>query len=89
VIQIEYHRNFKKHYQKRIKNNRKLDFIFRQRTTQFIVNPNSSQLNNHQLTGLKKGLFSFSITGDIRVIYRWIDSHTVYFLDIGTHNQVY
>lgn len=34
------------------------------------------------------GKRAFWITGDIRVVYR-VRGDTVYFLDIGTHNQVY
>ena len=45
-------------------------------------------LSNKPLTGQKRALRAFGITGDIRVVYR-IEGNTIYLYDIGTHNQVY
>lgn len=45
-------------------------------------------LNDHSLKGSKDGHRSFSITGDVRVIYRETESAYI-FKDVGTHNQVY
>lgn len=89
MIKIDFHKKFQKNYLKRIKNNKKLDFLFHKRVEQFILNPEYCQLNNHKLTGKLQKSCSFSINGDIRIIYQWIDSETVLFLDIGSHNQVY
>jgi addiction module RelE/StbE family toxin len=89
MIKIEFHTRFQKNYKKRIQSNKKLDKLFRKRTQQFCINPNSALLNNHQLVGKMKGLYSFSIGGDNRVIYQWKDKNIVLFLDIGSHNQVY
>lgn len=89
MIDIDFHKKFQKHYYKRIKNNRNLDIIFHEKVDLFAIDPNNKILNNHYLIGKMKGLYSFSITGDIRVIYQWIDSERVLFLDIGSHNQVY
>jgi len=54
----------------------------------FKINPQNPILRDHALKGDKIGLRSFSITGDYRVIY-YIEDETAYFLDIGTHAQVY
>lgn len=80
---------FEKHFQKRIKNNQKLVTRFETRLKTFIKDPQNSSLRNHQLKGLKKGLYSFSITGDYRVIYKYSSKDEVTLVDIGTHNQVY
>ena len=55
----------------------------------FLDNPTYPLLNDHALKGDQSGRRSFSITGDIRVIYRKMDESTVLLLDIGSHNQVY
>jgi addiction module RelE/StbE family toxin len=89
MIEIDFHKKFQKHYLKRIKFNTNLDNIFHEKVRLFSSDPNCKILNNHYLTGRMKKLYSFSITGDIRVIYQWVDSETVLFLDIGSHNQVY
>jgi len=89
MIKIILAPSFKKCYSKRIAHNKKLIFVTTKRFEQFSIDPNCQQLHNHQLIGKMKGLYSFSITGDIRVIYRWVDNTTVLFMDIGSHNQVY
>jgi len=45
-------------------------------------------LQDHLLMGKLEGYRAFSVTGDIRVVY-YIHDQTAYFVDIGTHNQVY
>ena len=89
MIKIDYHLRFEKHYQKRIKSNKKLDYIFRKRVEQFVTDPECRELRNHQLIGKKRGIYSFWITGDMRCLYQWIDKERVLFLDVGSHNQVY
>lgn len=89
MINITLSPNFKKVYSKRIKGNKKLVNRVSERLQIFQQNYNDCSLKNHQLIGPMKYLYSFSITGDIRIIYQWIDQNTVLFLDIGTHNQVY
>lgn len=61
---------------------------FDNRVKLFGENYQNPQLKDHQLTGKLQGFRSFSVTGDIRVIY-YINDDTAYFVDIGTHNQVY
>ena len=88
-MRITFSPSFKKAYSKRIKNNKKLVFVVTKRIEQFKTDPDCLQLHNHQLVGSMKGLFSFSVNGDMRIIYEWINKETVLFLDIGSHNQVY
>jgi len=79
---------FRKHYHKRIELNSSLDKRFEEQYLLFLQNPTDPILKNHELKGDKLGMRSFSITGDIRVVYYILD-YTAYFVDIGTHNQVY
>ena len=46
-------------------------------------------LNDHALHEPWAGCRSFSVTGDVRVIYRLISSDLCEFLDIGTHHDLY
>ena len=46
-------------------------------------------LKDHALAGEFEGCSSYSITGDVRVIYRFIDLNKVVFLDVGTHHELY
>lgn len=89
MINITISPDFKKAYSKRIKGNKKLEMRVLERIGLFQKDSKNKVLNNHYLIGKMKGLYSFSITGDIRIIYQWVDEKTVLFLDIGSHNQVY
>lgn len=55
----------------------------------FKKNPNDSRLDNHPLKKKLRGKWSFSITDDIRIIYRLVGKNTVRFLVIGPHKKVY
>lgn len=88
-MKIDYTKRFLKNFAKRIAPNQNLDRKFKERVKQFAEDPSSKVLKNHKLSGTLEEFRSFSITGDIRVIYRQISSDTVEFYDIGTHNQIY
>ena len=81
-------KDFKKAYAKRISHNKNLTTRFENRYDLFVEEPTNPVLKDHVLSGKLKGYKAFSITGDIRVVY-YIHNDTAYFVDIGTHNQVY
>ncbi|OGG14289.1 hypothetical protein A2773_06755 [Candidatus Gottesmanbacteria bacterium RIFCSPHIGHO2_01_FULL_39_10] len=86
---IDFHSKFRKNFKKRVAFNPALKQKFQQRTELFRENPKNPELHDHQLTGKKRSFRAFSVTGDIRVVYRIIDQELVRFYDIGSHNQVY
>lgn len=88
-MKIRLHHKFKKFYKIRIAPNKQLVLQTETRINLFKANPRNPILENHKLTGAKKGLNSFSITGDIRIVYLPISEDEVVFMDIGSHNQVY
>ena len=87
-MKIEFYHGFIKSYKKRFGGNKKVKAKFVERTKLFQNNPTNPILKDHQLKGEKSNQRAFSVTGDIRVIYQ-ITRNIVYFVDIGTHNQVY
>ena len=87
-MNIEYHKIFIKNFKKRFGDNLKVKKQYKNRLKLFIKNPANPILKNHSLKGKKFRLHSFSITGDIRLVYFRTETRIV-FLDIGTHNQVY
>ena len=86
-MKIEYHKQFRKHYQKRIAHNPALvkRFVERLRTLQ--IDLDDPSLRNHELMGDKIGYRAFSVTGDIRVVYK-IEGEDIRLYDISSHNQV-
>ena len=81
-------KDFKKAYKTRIQSNKNLVKRFEERYDLFEKNPDDPILKDHTLGGKLKGHRAFSITGDIRVVY-YKHKGITYFIDIGTHNQVY
>jgi|SRR3989344_3084469 len=55
----------------------------------FSKNPEDTRLDNHPLRKPMEGKWAFSITEDIRIVYKWSSKTTVRFLEIGPHVKVY
>jgi addiction module RelE/StbE family toxin len=85
---IEYHRIFLKHFENRLASNSSLVLKFKEKIKLLENDPNNPSLKSHNLSGSKKGFRSFSLTGDMRVVYK-IEGRTIRLYDVGTHNQVY
>ena len=62
---------------------------FQERFSLFRQNPFHPLLNNHKLSGDRKDQRSINITGDWRLIFEQVDSHTIRLLDIDTHRNLY
>ncbi len=86
---IKTHPKFDKLYKKRILSNSNLDIKFKERIKLFTENHTHPLLEDHKLKGDKKGYRSFSVTGDIRVIYYPVSDSEVILVEVGSHNQVY
>jgi addiction module RelE/StbE family toxin len=85
---IKYHKEFLKNYRKRIYPNKKLTEQFKTQLQKFIDNPTDPILRDHKLIGKKQSFRAFSVTGDIRVVYK-LENSEIWLYDIGSHNQVY
>ena len=88
-MEIRYHARFLKHYRLRIQDSVGLRRRLEDRVELFTKDPDNEGLQDHPLRGKKLGLRAFSVTGDVRIVYRWIGKNVVQFLDVGSHNQVY
>ena len=88
-MNIYFHQDYKKAYQRRISKNLKLRQKTLERIKLFQKNPDNPSLKDHPLKGARMGLRAFSITGDIRIVYLPVSKGKVIFLDVGSHNQVY
>lgn len=81
-------KGFAKAYKKRVGGNKKLRASYINRVAEFKSGSRGYPLNDHPLSGKLAGKRAFSITADVRVVYTETDTE-IFFLDIGTHNQVY
>lgn len=87
-MKIEFTHDFIKIYKKRFASKPSIKKRFDERVRKLAENPDNPILADHQLSGRLLGHRAFSITGDVRVVY-YVLENTFYFVDIGTHNQVY
>ncbi len=88
-MKILYQNSFKKSFKKRFIHNKKLIKVISKKITIFGTNFKDQKLKTHALSGAKKGFYSFSVTGDIRIIFYVDQNGNSVLVDIGTHNQVY
>lgn len=87
-MKAEFTHDFIKIFKKRFRNKSNFQKKFGERVKLFVQSPQEQILQDHPLSGKQEGYRAFSITGDIRVIY-YIQDDIAYFVDVGTHNQVY
>lgn len=80
----------KKSFRKRIKGTSSED-IFWAAVELFIADPQNQQLKAHKLSGKLKGLWSFSVEYDVRVVFYYTNDkpQKAIFIDIGNHDEVY
>ena len=87
-MKVEFTHEFIKIYKKRFSHKPNIQKKFEKRLRLFSVDPTQPILKDHVLGGKMKGSRAFSVTGDVRVVY-YIYDNIAYFVDIGTHTQVY
>lgn len=69
--------------------NPELELLIELKVLWFQHNPNDTRLDNHPLTKRMAEQWAFSITDDVRIVYKWLGKNTVRFLAIGGHGKVY
>ncbi len=79
-------REFNKQFSNQTK---KIKSRFNERVNLFFEDMRHSSLNIHKLSGKYEGLWSFNVTGDIRVIFDLNQKDTVILVAIGTHSKLY
>lgn len=55
----------------------------------FESNPKHPSLRTHKLTGTLANRWSISVSKSLRMVYIISDKDVAYFVDLGTHDQVY
>jgi len=85
-MKIVFHKSFEKQYRKSpIKVKEKV----KEKNLLFEKDPHNPILNNHALHGKYFGYRSLNITGNIRIVYKFLDNNTALFVEIGTHSKLY
>ena len=89
MIEVAFSSSFKKAFKRKIKHNPLKEKLFYIKLETFSLNPFSSPLKTHKLSGKQKHLWSFSIEYDLRVIFYFDSPKRVVFINIGTHEEDY
>ncbi len=89
MVNVLYGKQYRKSLQELITETPTIGNNVEQRIKWFRNNPLDTRLRNHSLHKKLKGKWAFSVTSDIRIIYKWVGVHTVRFLTIGKHKIVY
>jgi mRNA-degrading endonuclease YafQ of YafQ-DinJ toxin-antitoxin module len=89
MIEIAFSSSVKRAFKKKIATDPNAEARFWERVEAFKDNPFDPRLRTHKLSGRLKDLGSFGIDHDLRVIFHFVDNQRAYFIDIGTHDEVY
>ena len=81
IESIYYSSQFKKSVKKYRQNRKQIE----KKIEQFLKDPFDKSLKPHKLTGKLALYWSFSVNYHLRILFEFIDSETVGFIDIGTH----
>lgn len=89
-MEVSFSGAFKKAFRKRIKDSIS-EAEFWERLEIFTEEPFNTKLKTHKLSGKLKGLWSFSIEQNLRVVFYFTKDKPpkVIFVDIGNHDEVY
>ncbi|MBM2818008.1 MAG: toxin of the YafQ-DinJ toxin-antitoxin system [Parcubacteria group bacterium] len=82
----EYHKNFRKQFDKL---SIKIQDKFEEKLDLFLQNMFHPLLNNHSLSGKYEGCRSINITGNIRAIFYLKTESGIVFINIGSHPELY
>jgi addiction module RelE/StbE family toxin len=71
------------------KKDKKLVLNIQKQIALFESNPKHPSLRTHKLTGNLSNRWSISVSRALRMIYIITEENTAYFVDLGTHDEVY
>ena len=89
MTEIAFSSSFRKAFKRKARGDRTLEKRFWERVAIFRVNPFDPRLATHKLSGRMRDWWSFSIDYDVRVVFSFAESDRAFFVDIGTHDEVY
>ena len=91
MVELIWDEPFRKIYRKWIRRHPDLKSQFAKKIILFADDPFHPSLKTHQLSGVLKGLWSFRISYEHRLVFDFIDEGQtkVLLIDIGLHEEVY
>ncbi len=89
-MEVAFSTTFKKAFRKKAKEP-DIEIRFWEKLEIFIEDPFDSRLKTHKLSGKLKGLWSFMVEHDLRVVFYFTNDKPkkAVLVDLGTHDEVY
>lgn len=87
-MNVYYSPQFIKKYKKLTKKDKDLGTLIKSKITLFLFDSKNSSLKLHKLKGELRDDWSITIKSNLRIILTH-EEENVYFLDIGSHDEVY
>ena len=88
IEKIHWGSSFKRAFKKRVAG-KPPEEIFANQLKIFVNDPFDSRVKTHKLSGKLEGLWSFSVSYNCRVVFKFLPGNTVLLIDIGSHDEVY
>ena len=88
MINIRTTTKFDRTFLKFLKKHPELKEVIANKIDLFINDPMHISLNTHNLKGALEDCWAFSLTYSYRIIFSW-EENDVYFLNIGSHDEIY
>ena len=79
---------FKKRLRDFLRQHTDLRVVTREKLLLLQLNPQTTSLKTHKLTGKLKAFFAYSITYEYRLVFD-VKDREIHLLAIGTHDEVY
>jgi mRNA-degrading endonuclease YafQ of YafQ-DinJ toxin-antitoxin module len=91
MVELIWDERFKKIYKKWIRQHPELKAQFAKKIVLFAEKPFHPSLKTQSLSGVLKGLWSFRITYEHRLVFDFVDEgrSQALLIDIGSHEEVY
>ena len=89
IIRVDFSAEYIRNLQELYSENSIIKEEIEKRIKWFCKKPSDERLEDHPLRGELFGKQAFSITDDIRIVYKWVGKNRVKFLAIGGHSKVY
>ena len=89
MIRVAKSARFQRAYKKMIQGRPALQAKFSEKIRLFIEDPHHPSLDTHSLSGKLDGLWAFSLTFKLRVVFAFNDATSVTLENIGPHDAVY
>jgi len=91
MIELVWDAPFKRSYKVWVKKHPELVSTLKERLETFAKNPFHPTLRTHSLSGVLEGRWSFRITYEYRIMFKFLDKEKrkVLLIDIGSHDELY